>query len=78
VIPDIGIIVGIYAFVRLCEIATSADTRWTSKSAMALTKALAVCALFAVAFLTVDVAMNGNSALQQLGSPQIFNPPTHR
>jgi hypothetical protein len=69
-IPEIGIIVGVYAFIRLCEILTSAESRWQSKSSMNLTKVLAFCALLAVGFLTADLALGSHP----IEAPQTYLP----
>lgn len=80
-IPEIGIIIGVYAIVRFVEILSSAESRFASKAGQGLTKALAGCCLLVVAFLTLDLIMAGVSgrspvAPGQVEMPSLFNPPT--
>jgi hypothetical protein len=81
-IGDIGIIIGLYALVRLCEILMSAENRYNSKSAMVAAKVAATLGLVAILFLTGDVIMNAVSGQSpfntQIQGPEIFKPPAPR
>jgi hypothetical protein len=79
VIPDIGVIIGAYATVRLIEILCSAESRFASKSGLIATKAFAACGMVVIAIAILDLLM----ASQRAGSaipdfPSLFNAPPPR
>jgi hypothetical protein len=65
-VPAIGIIVGIYAFIRLRETLTGAENLWFSRGAMGLAEALPFCAMLVVAFLAVDAGSPSSILLNTL------------
>lgn len=82
-IPEIGIIVGVYAIARLVEILSASEGRFTSNTARGVTKALAACSILLIGFLTVDLVIGGLAGRSPVGTPQIdmpslFNAPPAR
>jgi cytochrome b561 len=81
-IPDIGIIVGLYAVVRLCDILMSAETRYASNTAMWITKTAATLGIVVIAYLTVDVLMTASTGQSpfgvELNRPPVFQVPPPR
>ena len=82
-IGDIGIIIGLYAVIRLIEIFMSAESRFNSKNAALAAKCAAGLGAIVIGLLTVDIVMsavNGQSPFNapQIQGPEIFKVPPPR
>lgn len=59
-LPDIGMMIGVYILLRCCELICSSESRYSSKFALVVVRILAVVCFLVTLFFIADLALSGS------------------